>query len=153
MKGRQMEGNGGIGSSFPHMGSCWRHQMETFCALLALCAGNSPVTGEFLSHSHKGQWRGALKFSLIGAWMNGWGWWFETPSHSLWSHCYVISCNMTSSLFGARKVCSYYQIEFRMFLRDYLSLAKTTYMQLSGVYRIVAYSLFYIDGNKLNKLN
>ena len=25
----------------------WRHQMETFSALLALCAGNSPFTGEF----------------------------------------------------------------------------------------------------------
>ena len=25
----------------------WRHQMESFSALLALCAGNSPVTGEF----------------------------------------------------------------------------------------------------------
>ena len=25
----------------------WRHQMETFSALLAMCAGNSPVTGEF----------------------------------------------------------------------------------------------------------
>ena len=24
----------------------WRHQMETFSALLAFCAGNSPVTGE-----------------------------------------------------------------------------------------------------------
>ena len=29
--------------------SWWRHKMETFPALLALCAGNSPVTGEFLS--------------------------------------------------------------------------------------------------------
>ena len=27
----------------------WRHQMETFSALLALCAGNLPVTGEFPS--------------------------------------------------------------------------------------------------------
>ena len=27
----------------------WRHQMETFSALLALCAGNSPVSGEFPS--------------------------------------------------------------------------------------------------------
>ena len=27
----------------------WHHQMETFSALLALCAGNSPVTGEFSS--------------------------------------------------------------------------------------------------------
>ena len=25
----------------------WRHQMETYSALLAICAGNSPVTGEF----------------------------------------------------------------------------------------------------------
>ena len=29
--------------------SWWRHQMETFSALLAHCAGNSPVTGEFPS--------------------------------------------------------------------------------------------------------
>ena len=46
--------------------SRWRHQMETFSALLAFCAGNSPVTGEF--PAHKGQWRGALMFSLICAW-------------------------------------------------------------------------------------
>ena len=48
--------------------SWWRHQMETFSTLLALFAGNSPVTGEF---PHKGQWRGALIFSLIYAWTNG----------------------------------------------------------------------------------
>ena len=52
-------------------------------ALLALCAGNSPVTGEF---PHKGQWRGALMFSLICALVYGWGWWFETPSRPLWRH-------------------------------------------------------------------
>ena len=45
----------------------WRHQMETFSALLAICAGNSPVNSP-----HKGQWRGALMFSLICAWINGW---------------------------------------------------------------------------------
>ena len=27
----------------------WRHQVETFSALLALCVGNSPMTGEFPS--------------------------------------------------------------------------------------------------------
>ena len=47
----------------------WRHQMDTFSALLAICAGNSPVTGEF---PHKGQWRGVLMFSLVGAWIDGW---------------------------------------------------------------------------------
>ena len=46
-----------------------RHQMETFSALLGLCAGNSPVTGEFPSQN---QWRWALMFSLICAWINGW---------------------------------------------------------------------------------
>ena len=49
--------------------SWWRHQMETFSALLALCAGNSPVP---VNSQHKGQWRGTLMFSLICAWINDW---------------------------------------------------------------------------------
>ena len=67
----------------------WRHQMETFFALLALWTGNSSVTGEF---ALKDQWRGALMFSLICA-LNkrlskqSWGWWLGTPSRSLWCHC------------------------------------------------------------------
>ena len=32
------------------MRSWWRHQMETFSALLAICAGNLPVPGEFPAH-------------------------------------------------------------------------------------------------------
>ena len=47
----------------------WRHQMERFSALLALCAGNSPVP---VNSPRKGQWRGALMFSLIYVWINGW---------------------------------------------------------------------------------
>ena len=49
--------------------SWWRHQMETISALLAICAGihRSPVNS-----SHKGQWRGALMFSLICTWINCW---------------------------------------------------------------------------------
>ena len=43
----------------------WRHQMETFSALLSICAGNSPVPGEFPAQ------RPALMFSLICVW-NGW---------------------------------------------------------------------------------
>ena len=41
--------------------------METFSALLALCAGNSPVP---VNSPHKGQWRGALMFSLICVWID-----------------------------------------------------------------------------------
>ena len=47
----------------------WRHQMETFSALLALCAENSSVP---VNSPHKGQWRGTLMFSLICAWINNW---------------------------------------------------------------------------------
>ena len=47
----------------------WLHQMETFSALLAICAGNSPVP---VNSPHKGQWRGALMFSLICVWINDW---------------------------------------------------------------------------------
>ena len=41
--------------------------METFSVLLAICAGNSPVTREFPA-----QWRGVLMFSFDLAWTNGW---------------------------------------------------------------------------------
>ena len=51
------------------LSSWWRNQMETFSALLAMCARKSPMT---MNSPHKGQWRGALMFSLIGAWINGW---------------------------------------------------------------------------------
>ena len=46
-----------------------RHQMEAFSALLAICVGihRSPVNSP-----HKGQWRGALVFSLICVWIDGW---------------------------------------------------------------------------------
>ena len=59
---------------------------------------------------HKGQRRGALMFSLIWAWINGWvnnggDGWFETPSRPLWRYCNVFHikgenrlANMTSSL-------------------------------------------------------
>ena len=43
--------------------------METFSALLALCAENSLVTGELPSQC---QWRGASVFSLICAWVKVW---------------------------------------------------------------------------------
>ena len=48
---------------------CWHIQIETFSALLVLCAGNSPVTGEFPTQR---PWRGALMLSLNCAWINGW---------------------------------------------------------------------------------
>ena len=48
----------------------WRcHQMKTFSALRALCAGNSPLTGEFPSQRPVTR---SFDVSLICAWINGW---------------------------------------------------------------------------------
>ena len=69
----------------------WRHQMETFSALLAIWAGNSPVTGEFpaqrpLTRSFDVFFDLRLNKRLSKPW---WGWWFEAPSRPLWRHCNV----------------------------------------------------------------
>ena len=69
--------------------SWWRHQMETFSALLAICAGNSPVPGE--SHAQRPVMRSFDVFFDLR--LNkrlskqSWGWWFETLSCPLWRHC------------------------------------------------------------------
>ena len=60
----------------------WRHQMVTVSALLALCAGNSPVTGEF--HSQRPLSR---SFDVFFHLRQNRDWWFETPSRPLWRHC------------------------------------------------------------------
>ena len=65
--------------------------METFSALLALCAGNSSVTGEFLAQ--RPVTRGFDVFFDLRLYKQlskeSWGWWFETPSRPLWRHCNV----------------------------------------------------------------
>ena len=72
----------------PIIKSWWRHQMETFSALLGLCAGNSPVTGEFPSQKPMTQSFGVFYLCLNKrSNKQSRRWWFETPSRSLWSHC------------------------------------------------------------------
>ena len=67
----------------------WRHQMETSSAYLAICAGNSPVTGEFpaqrpVTQSFDVFFDLRQNKRLNKQW---WGWWFETPPRPLWRHC------------------------------------------------------------------
>ena len=86
----------------PHSFAWWHHEMETFPALLALCVGNSPVTGQFSNSPITSQFPSQrsvtrsfdvffnlpLNKQLSKQW---WGWWFETPSHSLWHHCNALN--------------------------------------------------------------
>ena len=67
----------------------WRHKMETFSALLAFCAGNSPVTGEFPSHRPVTRSFDVFFYRHLNKRLGkqSWGWWFETPPCSLWRHC------------------------------------------------------------------
>ena len=69
--------------------SWWRHQVETFSALLALCAGTSPVTGEFLLQRPGMRSFDAFFDLRLNTWLSkqSWGWWFEMSSCPLWRHC------------------------------------------------------------------
>ena len=76
------------GTQGPKEIAWWRHQMETFSALLALYAGNSPVPGEFptqrpVTRSFDVFFDLRLNKRLS---KQAWGWWFETPSRPLWRH-------------------------------------------------------------------
>ena len=67
----------------------WRHQMETFFALLTLCAENSPVTGEFpsqrpVTRSFDVFFDLRLDKRLSEPSRRRW---FETPLRPLWRHC------------------------------------------------------------------
>ena len=66
----------------------WRHQMETFSALLAICAGNSLASGEFLAQRPVGR-SFDIFFDLclnkrLGKQSRGL--WFQTLSRPIWRH-------------------------------------------------------------------
>ena len=77
----------------------WRYQMETFSELLAICVGNSPITGKFPSqrpvtqsfdvfidlHLNKRLCKPSRRRL------------FETPSRSLWHHCNECSQSIPDS--------------------------------------------------------
>ena len=80
-----------------HIFAWWRHQMGTFTALLALCAGNSPVPGEFpvqrpvtRSFDVFFHLRPNKRLSI-----QSWGWWSETLFRSLRCHCNGLNRNYT----------------------------------------------------------
>ena len=72
--------------------SWWRHEMETFSALLAICAGNSHVPGKFPAQRQVTRnfdvffdLRPNKRLSKQPR-----GWWFETSSWPLWRHRNVL---------------------------------------------------------------
>ena len=75
--------------AFDELPKCTYTYIQTFSALLAICAGNSPVTGEFparrpVTRSFDVFFDLRLNKRLS---KQPWGWWFETPLRPLWRHC------------------------------------------------------------------
>ena len=95
--------------------------METFSALLALCAGNSPVPGEF--PAQRPVTRSFAVFfdlrpnkRLNAQW---WGWWFETSSSPLWRHCNARIPSQRTAL--KIKIASFPWIRYACFAKDNLA--------------------------------
>ena len=64
----------------------------TFSTLLAICVGNSPVTGEFLAQRPVTRSFDVFFDLRLNKRLSkqSWGWWFETPWRSLWRHRNVL---------------------------------------------------------------
>ena len=92
----------------------WRHQMETFTALLAISAGNTPVPGEFPAQRSVARSFDVFFDLRLNKRLSkqSWGWWFETLSHPLWRYsnvwhhsdvaCVVVSNHRPDRLLRAR---------------------------------------------------
>ena len=87
----------------------WSHQMRTFFALLAICAGNSLVTGEFPSQSPVTRSFDVFFDRRLNIQLSkqSWGWWFETPSRSLWRDCYGFLLSASFSCHTKKLWCVY----------------------------------------------
>ena len=91
----------------------WHHQMQIFSAVLAICVGNSPVTGEFPTQ------RLAMRSfdvffdlrlnKLLSKQL--WGWWFEMLSCSLWRHCNACVWGNQSS--EINNIAGFYTLNWR----------------------------------------
>ena len=78
--------------------------METISALLAICAGNSPVNGEFPTQRPVTRTFDVFFHLRLNKQLSkqSWGWWFETLSCPLWCHCNVSTCSCKDQLIELR---------------------------------------------------
>ena len=119
--------------------------METFSALLAICAGNSPVTGEFHAQRPVTQSFDVFFDLCLNKRLSkqSWGWWFETPSRSLWRHCNerllkasfnVPATTRTTTLTTFLVLCSwFYRMRYGAYFLNDVSIA----IQIQWKFRFV----------------
>ena len=80
----------------------WRHQMETFSALLAIFAGNSPITGKFPAQRPVTRSYDILfdPHLIKRSSKESRGCWCEMPSPSLWRHCNTLSLSLCPIMYN-----------------------------------------------------
>ena len=96
--------------------SWWRHQVEKISALLAICAGNSPVPGDFPTQRLVTRSFDVF-FDLCPnkrLSKQPRGWWFETPPWPLWHQCNVV-CKIT--VIFSRVILESHCTTFHLYLR------------------------------------
>ena len=84
--------------------------------LLALCAGNSMVTGEFPSQRPV-----TLNFDVffdLCLSKQPWSWWYETPSRSLWRHC-IMYVGCVLEVLNNLPLCALAQVTTWLYLSAY----------------------------------
>ena len=99
-----------------HIAPCsrWRNQVETFSALLALCAGNSPVTGEFPSQRPLTRNCDIFCDLCLNKRLSkqSWGWWFELRRHR--AHYYAIVMLIPSNYSTQRRFIFRWTITYKI---------------------------------------
>ena len=121
----------------------WRHQMDTFYALLTICAGNSPVPGEFPTQRPVTRSFDVFFDLRPNRWLSKqwWDWWFETPSSPLWRHrndlfevfsATVVSCPHSVLRNGTGAWLSFIIVSFRA----YFLIECKMYLHFLSLYHI-----------------
>ena len=115
---------------YPHVDRCptwWTSSNGTFSALLAICAGNSPVTSEVPSQRPVTQsidvFFDLCLYKRLSKQSRSW--WLETPLRSLWRNCYERTISYT---IGIVFFCntSWHWIVWRVACFTHVTSASTT---------------------------
>ena len=130
--------------------SWWRHQIETFSPLLVICAGNSPVPGEFptqrpVTRSFDVYFDLRLKKRLC---KQSWAWWFETLLCPLWCHSNVLCSFLVMAIWSLLIYeCIWYICPCPSWLhhlhwRSHLIIWQYSHLDIKALYFLKSYQWF-----------
>ena len=124
--------------------------METFSALLAICAGNSPVPGEFPSQRPVTRIFDVFFDVHLNKQLSkqSWGWWFETLSRPWWRHrnvnasvswfilylAQIMACCLLDTELLPEPILVHHRLKFKSKYKNYFF--KKTWLKTSQEWRL-----------------